>query len=156
MIRQCLTTVCKATQHQLCVKPYLMLSRLLENNCYSTKDFMIKTNVGRTRTTNNIFKLKFTISTIVKHIVSISSLLYFYYPLRFADIINMRLAFKTSVYYLLLYRSTHTHRYIYTHILFNHNMFVIQGERRIECQAVGDVDVEFERQRVRAQQSAEP
>lgn len=35
-------------------------------------------------------------------------------------------------------------------------MFVIQGERRIECQAVGDVDVEFERQRVRAQQSAEP
>ena len=63
-----------------------------ENNWYSIKDFKIKTNVGRTRTINyNIFKLKFTISTIVKQIAYVSS---FYYPSRFADIINRGLLSK--------------------------------------------------------------
>ncbi|WZZ27266.1 hypothetical protein YC2023_010667 [Brassica napus] len=66
------------------------------NNWYSVKDFRIMTNVGRTRTTNNIFKLKFTISTIIKHIPSVSTLLYFH-PASFADIIHRRLDFKISV-----------------------------------------------------------
>ncbi|KAF3490194.1 hypothetical protein F2Q69_00053529 [Brassica cretica] len=61
-----------------------------------TAVFKIKANVGRTRTANNIFNLKFTISTIVKHIASVSSSLYFY-PSKFADIIHRRLDFKASV-----------------------------------------------------------
>ncbi|KAL0742014.1 hypothetical protein Bca4012_083527 [Brassica carinata] len=63
---------------------------------YSVKDFKLKTNVGRTRTTTNIFKLKFTVSTIMKKIPSVSISLYFY-PANFADIIHRRLDFKTSV-----------------------------------------------------------
>ena len=66
-----------------------------ENNRYSVKDFRIKTNVGRTRSTSNIFKLKFTISTIVKHIPSVSSSLYFH-PSSFADIIHRRLDFQIA------------------------------------------------------------
>ncbi|KAG2322963.1 hypothetical protein Bca52824_016176 [Brassica carinata] len=57
---------------------------------------IIKTNVSRTGTTNNPFKLKFSISTIVKPIPSVSSSLYVY-PTRFADIIHKRLDFQIAV-----------------------------------------------------------
>lgn len=63
---------------------------------YSIKDFKIKKNVGRTRTTANIFKLKFIISTIVKKIPFVSISLYFY-PANFSDIIQWRLDFKILV-----------------------------------------------------------
>ncbi|CAN7124199.1 unnamed protein product [Brassica rapa subsp. narinosa] len=66
------------------------------NNWYFVKDFRIKTKVGRTRTIDNIFKLKFTISTIVKHIPSVSTSLYFH-PASFADIIHWRFDFKIAV-----------------------------------------------------------
>ena len=69
---------------------------LRDQNWYSIKDFKIKTNVGRTRTTNNTFKLKFTISTIVKPIPSVSSSLHFY-PSSFVDIIHRRLDFQIAV-----------------------------------------------------------
>ena len=40
--------------------------------------------------------------------------------------------------------------------MYCHNMFVIHRERRIECQAVGDIAVQFEKSRVRCQQSGVP
>lgn len=49
---------------------------------------------------------------------------------------------------LLLYRSIY--------ILINNNIFVIYSECIIECQAVGVVAVQFEQERVRAQQCGEP
>ncbi|WZZ03600.1 hypothetical protein YC2023_089521 [Brassica napus] len=76
------------------VKTEIFSSVYMENNWYSIKVFKIKTNICRTRTANNIFNLKFTISTIVKHIAFVSSSLYFYSS-KFADIIHRPKPIKT-------------------------------------------------------------
>lgn len=40
--------------------------------------------------------------------------------------------------------------------MYCHNMFVIHRERIIECQALGDTAVQFEKNRVRCRQSGDP
>ncbi|WZZ71306.1 hypothetical protein YC2023_082676 [Brassica napus] len=121
-----------------------------EKNLYSIKVFKIKANVGRTRAANNIFNLKFTISTIVKHIASVSSSLYFY-PSKFADIIHRRLDFKTSVDGIRMVICCTLLQFLLNDKKKKDLAFLsfsIEDDRkcRIECQAVGDV--QFERQRV--------
>ncbi|KAL0898609.1 hypothetical protein Bca101_082570 [Brassica carinata] len=66
------------------------------NTCGILSRISVKNKCGRTKTTANIFKLKFTVSTIVKKISSVSTSLYFC-PANFADIIHWRLNFKTSI-----------------------------------------------------------
>ncbi|KAF2564322.1 hypothetical protein F2Q70_00016977 [Brassica cretica] len=132
-----------------------------ENNLYSVKDFRIKTNVGRTRTTDNIFKLKFTISTIVKHIPSVSTSLYFH-PASFADIIHSRLDFKIAVDVIGVVVSCAPIKFLLNEeTKFNDLPFLTftledDRERRVECQAVGDIAVQFEKNRVHYQQSGHP
>ncbi|KAG2328811.1 hypothetical protein Bca52824_011539 [Brassica carinata] len=134
---------------------------LQDQNWYSIKDFKIKTNVGRTMTTNNTFKLKFTISTIVKPIPSESSSLYFY-PSSFVDIIHRRLDFQIVVDVIGLLVSSAPIQFCFNEESKINDIaflsFKIEDDREhiIECQAVGDTAVQFEENRVRCQQSGDP
>ncbi|KAG2307075.1 hypothetical protein Bca52824_026823 [Brassica carinata] len=116
---------------------------LRDQNWYSIKDFKIKTNDGRTMTTNNTFKLKFTISTIVKHIPSVSSSLHFY-PSSFVDIIHRRLDFQIAIDVIGLLVSCAPIQFRFNEeskindIAFLSFNIEDDRERIIECQAVGD------------------
>ncbi|KAL0864447.1 hypothetical protein Bca101_043565 [Brassica carinata] len=149
----------QATIHHECVLYFD--DDLQDHIWYSIKDFRINTNVGRTKTTNNIFKLKFTISTIVKPIPSVSSLLYFY-PSSFVDTIHRRLDFQIAVDVIGLVVSCAPIQFIFNEeskindLAFLSFKIEDDRERIIECQSVGDTAVQFEKNRVRCQQSGDP
>ncbi|KAL0899036.1 hypothetical protein Bca101_082997 [Brassica carinata] len=132
-----------------CLTYYLVL-------CYTSLSVLnnlivYRTNVGRTRTTANIFKVKFTVSTLL-----------YFYPTNFADIIHRRLDFKTSVDFIGIIVSSTPLKFLLNDKTKINNLaflsFSIEDDSEciLECQAVGVVAVEFERERVRAQQHGEP
>ncbi|KAG2314288.1 hypothetical protein Bca52824_017410 [Brassica carinata] len=106
---------------------------LQDQNWYSIKDFKIKTNVGRTMTTNNTFKLKFP------YISSSLNL----YPSNFVDIIHRRLDFQIAVDVIGLLVSCAPIQFRFNEeskindIAFLSFKIEDDRERIIECQAVG-------------------